>query len=158
MVFIRLLWTDLPSLQCQWSSGSCQNVNDLSLMERQVSLSGIGQSYHTPKYLQVSHTALFSELLAISNQEFRQNLKYVHVSFLEKLIPFSTTHQTMPAGRPEPRLRGRNLLTWPPPLWLYLPAINFQAERAKIKFRWIFYVSFQECQRNKRSENFFSWQ
>ena len=80
-------------------------------MEKRVSLLGIGQSYHTPKYLQVSHTALFLELPVISNQEFRQNLKYVHVSFLEKLILSPTTHQTMPAGRPEPRLRGRNLLT-----------------------------------------------
>ena len=34
-------------------------------------------SYRTPKYLQVSHTALFLEPPVISNQEFQQNLKYV---------------------------------------------------------------------------------
>ena len=57
-------------------------------MEKQVSQSGIGESYHTPKYLQVSHMALFSELPATSNQEFRQNLGNVVVSFLKTYIVF----------------------------------------------------------------------
>ena len=40
----------------------------------------------------------------------------------------------MLAGRPGLLWPVQNLLTWPPPLLLYLQAINFQAERASLKF------------------------
>lgn len=84
-----------------------------------------------------------------------ENFYHVRVSYKNLQI---MTHRTMPADRLGPRWRDQSLLTWLPPLWLYLPAINFQAERANIKVRWILYVSIQECQRNERSENFPSWQ